>query len=552
MEASPVQIIEYFDGKKQNLIPLFQRPYAWERKNWQALWDDIMIQYESDGNTRHFMGAIVSIPARAWPAGGVNKHLIIDGQQRLTTMAIILAAIRDLGDEKMADMIQDSLVNRHSDGADKLKLLPTQLDRESFRVLVIDRQLPPGDSRIKEAYDFFKKAIEGTDLNGRIIELEKLHGVIEQSLQVVMINLGEADDPYLIFESLNHKGLPLSQADLVRNYVLMRFRHSMSTGGEQERIYDRIWRPMEIALGDALEDFFRHYLIKDGEDVKKNNVYVSMKARFSSLSEPRNVEEELKILAAFSSYYRLILNPSEENDPLIRARLEAFRSIGMTTCYPLFLRLYHSYKSGRITAETFVRCLSLTESFLVRRAICSVSPSALNKLYLTWSRSYSEADTIEWLSGNQAKGVGSGRWPGDQDVERAIMEQPMYEKDITRYLLSSVEGSFGHKESVDTNVLTIEHVLPYTLNDVWKEALGPNAVEVHKRSVHNLGNLTLTGYNSELGQLSFEKKKEKLANTHIEMNRWIISRERWTEDEIQARGRELAARIVRIWPGPGE
>lgn len=550
MDASPVQIIEYFDGKKQNLIPLFQRPYAWEKKDWQTLWDDIIVQYENDGRSRHFLGAIVSMPARAWPAGGVNKFLIIDGQQRLTTLAILLCAIRDSSEDNMGEMIQDYLVNRHNDGADKLKLMPTQLDRDTFRALVIDRTLPVNESKVKEAYDFFKNTIAGKDSDGNKIELKKLYGVIEQCLQVVMINLGESDDPYLIFESLNHKGKALSQADLVRNYVLMRFRHSMTSGGDQERVYERWWKPMENSLGEALEDFFRHYCIKDGEDVKKNNVYTSMKAKFTPLDSPEEVEKELEVVNRYASYYRLFIHPEEEKDPAVREHLDAIRNTGVTTCYPLFLRLYNSYRSNGISKDEFLRCLDLTESFIVRRMICNVQTNALNKLYLTWCRSYTESGTIEWLTTNQKRGIVTARWPTNSEVEQEIFNQPMYERATTQFILRMIESSYGHKELVLPDVLTIEHIMPQTLSPEWKEALGPEHLEVHKRLIDTLGNLTLTGYNSELGNLPFDKKKEKLTNTHIEMNRWVLSKEKWGSEEIAERGMELAKRIESLWPGP--
>jgi uncharacterized protein with ParB-like and HNH nuclease domain len=216
MQASPVRIIEYFDGRKQSLIPLFQRPYTWERDKWSVLWEDIMAYYDGGSNASHFMGAVVSIPVKTVPVG-VNKHLVIDGQQRLTTLAILLAVLREEG---ASSRIDDYLLNRNDEGPDKLKLLPTHGDRDTYKRLVVDRVLPTSPSRIKAAYDYFKQRVK-EDRDGARIEPNRLLETIEQSLQVVMINLGDTDDPYLIFESLNAKGEPLTQADLVRNYVLM-------------------------------------------------------------------------------------------------------------------------------------------------------------------------------------------------------------------------------------------------------------------------------------------------------------------------------------------
>jgi uncharacterized protein with ParB-like and HNH nuclease domain len=264
VEANPVRIIQYFDGAKQSVIPLFQRPYTWDKEKWSVLWDDIMSHYGSDEKTSHFMGAVVSIPVKTVPVG-VTKHLVIDGQQRLTTLAIILTVLRDSLDTKTADRIDDYLVNRHYDGPDRLKLLPTQGDRDVYRLLVLDRalstNLSTNTSRVRGAYEYFRGRLkENHDFApiDLLLFLEK----IEQSLQVVMINLGDTDDPYLIFESLNAKGEPLTQADLVRNYVLMKFRQSLEPGGDQERVYEQYWNPLQQTLGLELTDFLRHYCIK--------------------------------------------------------------------------------------------------------------------------------------------------------------------------------------------------------------------------------------------------------------------------------------------------
>ncbi|WP_414620480.1 DUF262 domain-containing protein [Calothrix sp. CCY 0018] len=223
MEASPAKVIQYFNGEKQNLIPLFQRPYTWADSNWQTLWDDLMVQYEVGDTGTHFMGAIVSVPARSIPVG-VSKYLIIDGQQRLTTVSLLLCALRDCLDSNTASRIQEVyLTNRFRDVEDTLKFVPTQADRNIYRTIALDREVPKKDKdvRMAAAYHFFtKKLTKSTDINDNPVDATKVLITLEQCLQVVMINLGEDDDPYLIFESLNFKGEPLTQADLVRNFLL--------------------------------------------------------------------------------------------------------------------------------------------------------------------------------------------------------------------------------------------------------------------------------------------------------------------------------------------
>ncbi len=377
MEASPAQVIQYFNGEKQNLIPLFQRPYSWRLPNWKTLWDDVLVQYDADDKSAHFMGTIVSVPARSVPVG-VSKYLIIDGQQRLTTVSILLAALRDTLDKNSSDRIQEVyLTNRFRDPEDTLKFVPTQIDRDRYRAMILDRTIPDDQSLMSEAYSYFRnQLLRGTDPNGDAIDCAKVLSTVERALQVVMINLGDDDDPYLIFESLNFKGEPLTQADLVRNYILMRFRHSMSIGGEQERIYTKYWAPMEMRLADNITEFLRHYAMKGGDNVYQRGIYAATKALLKGMSEPADVEAELVRMTNFSVIYASLLDPSLEQTPSIRKRLANLRSLDVGTSYPLLLRLFEARHSDIISVDDLERCLGLVESFVVRRAV-SVVPTRI-------------------------------------------------------------------------------------------------------------------------------------------------------------------------------
>jgi len=311
MEASPTKVIQYFNGEKQNLIPLFQRPYIWNEKNWEIFWDDLMVQYEDDEPGNHFMGAIVSVPARSVPVG-VNKHLIIDGQQRLTTVSLLLCALRDCLeslDSNKASLIQEVyLTNRFRDEDDTLKFVPTQVDRDIYRRIVLDREVPPKPNskenaiQISAVYHFFKdKLLKSKNSNEYPIDLAKVLQTLVHKLEVVMINLAENEDPYLIFESLNFKGVPLTQADLVRNHLLMCFKHSIAAGGKQEQIYKKYWVPLENSLkSDELTEFLRHYIMKGGTDVKKNAIYTAIKEKLKN-KKPKEVEAEIKSLQTVRS-----------------------------------------------------------------------------------------------------------------------------------------------------------------------------------------------------------------------------------------------------------
>ncbi len=555
MEASPARVIEYFNGEKQNLIPLFQRPYTWTENNWQILWDDLMVQYEADDAGAHFMGAIVSVPARSTPVG-VSKYLIIDGQQRLTTVSILLCALRDVLDANSASRIQEVyLTNRFRDPEDTLKFVPTQADRDVYRAIALDRQVPEIDRNIRmaAAYHFFKKLLRGTDRNDDTsIVPSKVLTTLEQSLQVVMINLADDDDPYLIFESLNFKGEPLNQADLVRNYVLMRFKHTISAGGEQERVYSKYWVPLEKMLGSNLTEFLRHYTMKDGDDIKKGGIYAAIRKKLKRMESTLEVESEIEAMQKFGEFYSSFLSPNQEKIASIKNCLEDIKEIKVTTFYPLLLRLFDAHQIGNLDATELEKCLRLIESLIVRRAVCGVPTNALNKIFpqLVLARNFPTKNHFQWLHRTLSSFSGSGRFPKDAEFEDAFMNQAQYGRGTTRFILCRLEKSFNHKEVVDLSTATIEHVLPQTLNNEWKSELGVDSEKIHTTLINTFGNLTLTGYNSELGNLPFLEKKAKLENTHIEMNRWILEQENWREIEIRNRAKSLSLIANSIWISP--
>ena len=555
MEASPARVIQYFNGEKQNLIPLFQRPYTWTENNWQALWDDLMVQYEEGNTGTHFMGAIVSVPARSVPVG-VNKFLIIDGQQRLTTVSLLLCALRDVLDPNSASRIQEVyLTNRFRDPEDTLKFVPTQVDRDVYRAIALDRQIPENNKNVRmaAAYHFFtNRLIKGTDLNDDPVDPAKVLTILEQCLQVVMINLGDDDDPYLIFESLNFKGEPLTQADLVRNYLLMRFRHSVSAGGEQERVYSRYWDPLEKTLQANLTEFLRHYTMKDGDDIKKGGIYAAIRTSLKSMDLTEAVEAEAQSMQRFGEFYARFLLLVQEEVAIIRDRLENIKGIKVTTSYPLLLRLFNARQTGDLSDIELEKCLGLVESFMVRRAVCGVPTNGLNKVFPQLAKNFPNTDYFQWLQRSLSSYSGNGRFPKDAEFASAFTTQPQYGRGTTRFILCRLEKSFNHKETVNLSTATIEHILPQKLNQEWKNELGSESEKVHTTLVDTFGNLTLTGYNSELGNLPFSEKKAKLENTHIELNRLILQQTNWRAAEIEERAKKLLFIANKIWMSPSE
>lgn len=551
MEASPTKVIQYFNGEKQHLIPLFQRPYTWKESNWQSLWDDLMVQYDLGESGTHFMGAIVSVPAFSVPVG-VNKFLIIDGQQRLTTVSLILCALRDCLDEKSSARIQEVyLTNRFRELEDTLKFVPTQADRDVYREIALDRQIPANDSLMVKAYNFFKDRLrKDIDANGDAVIPAKVLITLEHCLQVVMINLGNDDDPYLIFESLNFKGEPLTQADLVRNYILMRFRHSISTGGEQDRVYSKYWQPLEQTLKENLTDFLRHYTMKDGDDIKQGGIYAAIRTKLKSIDTPDQIEAEVKSMQRFGEFYAMILGVIQEKNKAVADRLENIQTLKVTTSYPLLLRLFDARQAQKLSDIDLEKCLGLIESYIVRRAVCGVATNTLNKLFIQWSKNFPETDHSKWLHEAMTSGTGNRRFPKDAEFAEAFLNHPQYGRGTTRFILIRLEKSFDHKEEVDLSKATIEHLLPQSLSPEWKIELGANAREIHTTLINTFGNLTLTAYNPELGNLPFADKKAKLKNSHIELNQWILQQEHWRATEIQKRANYLLRKANQIWAAP--
>jgi hypothetical protein len=349
---------------------------------------------------------------------------------------------------------------------------------------------------------------------------------------------------------LNFKGEPLNQADLVRNYVLMRFRHSIAPGGEQERVYLNYWRPMEDLLGQNHSEFLRHYAMKDGDDIRQGGIYAAVKNHLKNMEAADKVEAEIKRMQTFARFYARFLDPSQESNAQVQKRLEHIKSLNVTTSYPLLLRLFGARADATLSDLDLEICLELVESFFIRRAVCVVPTNQLNKLFLQWAKNFPEHNHVVWLHTAMSSGGGGLRYPADAEFEEAFKNQPQYGRGSTRFILCQLEESFEHKEPVDLTTATIEHVLPQTMTPEWEAELGADHQAIYTRYLNTIGNLTLTGYNPELGNIPFAEKKAKLENTHIELNRWILEKDQWGEIEIKDHAAELFSKAGLLWPGP--
>ncbi len=545
-----------FEGEKQLCIPLFQRPYSWQRKHWAVLWQDILAlhdQHPPAPERKHFIGSVVMHPTNTVPAG-VSKFAVIDGQQRLTTLFVLLIALRDvataIGHPVLAERLNRMyLLNEYGTAAERLKVQPTQADRPALRYLA---QPPaPGAPRavgpLLDAYAYFLDKLTAW-INRQPARADELVPLVLDRLSLVSITLNSDDDPYLVFESLNAKGMKLTAADLIRNYLFMRIAPA-----QQDELNAQYWEPMQAALGEALTEFIRHFLMRNGGNVAQSDVY----GAFRKTTERRDVVPVLQEMARFAPTYARLLHPTRETKrPALRHALERLHQTRLTVAYPLLLRLYDQVRhGGSVTEATLVAVLGVLENFALRAFITKRGTGGANKSMqalarLTYELAASDGPLL--LTAIQEY-LATQNYPSDDEVRAKLLTEPLYhhagERNArTRLLLELLERALNHKEVVATATLSIEHVLPQTLTPAWAAALGPHAPADHAALVHTLGNLTLTGYNSELSNKSFAEKRAEYARSNLSLNVALTEATTWDASAIRARSAQLAALFLQIHP----
>lgn len=556
MKASETKFQPIIEGTLQYVVPLYQRKYSWGENEWRQLWSDLtdlteLIDADDKKDVRdHFIGSIVTMPIMSVPEG-VAKYLLIDGQQRLTTIFIILILTRDLirkdndpdNDELAREIEETKLINRFKKGNDYFKLLPTQKDRAAFTDL-INGNPTDANSNILKCYHFFETRIRQSRS-----DLSKLSTVITNRLSVVSITLSPDDNPHRVFESLNAKGLHLTEADLIRNALFMRIHPDQHDG-----INTTYWLPMQEALGDDLTEFIRHYLMLNGSYIRRADIYPESK----KMIDREGAEATLKRLSRYATYYHRLLDPSTEPNPRVREGLLRNKRLEQTTTYPFLLNCYADYAEEdrpRLSAVQLVEVLQTLENFLIRRFICDIPSNALNKIMPELYRRARVESNTDFISAVQSD-LQRSRYPKDSEFADRLRQVRLYGRgdrlEKTNLILESLEASYGHKETVDLEPLTVEHVMPQRLSDEWRLELGEDWQENHELLLHTLGNLTLTGYNSELSNSPFKRKQAALVNSHLELNKYFAQVPRWDGEAIEARSQSLAERCLNIWPYFGE
>ena len=539
MQAKETKLQDIIEGTKQYVIPLFQRTYSWTPKEWEVLWKDLVELCDTENPRTHFIGSIVNMPTVSVPEG-VAKYLLIDGQQRLTTIFVLLTLLRNKAREsqnvRFADEINNTLlVNQYKDGSDYYKLLPTQVDRITYQNFINGTQNTT-QNQLTRAYEYFDKKLKQIEL-----EPEKLKKIITSYFSVVSIVLDADDNPYLVFESLNAKGRPLTQADLIRNYFFMRIHVD-----KQDEVYNLYWHPMQTALGESLTEYIRHFLMRSGSIIKQGDVYYSLKESVSTT----NAIDYLKELKKYSVYYQRLIYPEFEPDVELQKYLRRLNRIEVTTAYPLLLNFYGNYIDEKINKSDFVIILKILENYLIRRFVCNVPTNQLNKIfpsvYPQISAKYSDNIPEGFKTVLQGRG-----YPKDNEFFLRFKETKFYgggDRVVkTKLILETLDEKYGHKEQVPFDNLTVEHIMPQTLSEWWQHELASDWEETHDLYLHTIGNLTLTAYNTELSNDDFPTKKEKLKESHLEINKYFVSVNVWQRADIEQRADILAKQALEIW-----
>ncbi len=566
MRAHEVSFLDLVQGEKQFQVPLYQRPYSWTEAQLLQLWRDMLGQAEgmlaADRRPGHFIGSIVLAPSPIMRAGGVQRWLVVDGQQRLTTLMIALTAIRDHTANESdggADRVhRQYLVNEFREGDDHLRLLPTQADRSSYRSLVLKTPGVSSTGTIGEAYQFFRKAISAADDPEDLEDIARLEQVIRSGLSIVEITADLGDNVFRIFESLNNTGLKLSQADLLRNYLFMR----LPSRGED--VYRDVWLPMQARLAPRELELlvWLDLVIRGDERVKQTEIYRVQQLRLEKLApeDEAGIEKEIGELARRSRHLQQVLHPSRVEAPELRAALQRLSRWGAQTAYPLVMHLLDLLDQGVTDEGDVTEALSYVESFLVRRMVCQVSPNNLNRIF---NAAPPQVGQDAPIAGAVRRYLSASRryWPNDADIRRAARTRPFYWTGRGQqrfFVLRRLEESYDASEPIDfaKSKLTIEHVLPQTPTQEWLDLLANDVTdeaspkELCDLLVHTLGNLTLTAENARLSNSPFQRKQDIYQASALRMNREIADTPSWGKAQIIERADMLAKRMTSLWPAP--
>ncbi|MCH1883950.1 DUF262 and DUF1524 domain-containing protein [Agrococcus sp. ARC_14] len=561
MKADDANLLDLLKVISQFEVPIFQRAYAWGDAECDQLWRDIIRAGQNSELGAHFTGSVVYVEKSAGTKTNQAPNLIIDGQQRVTTLTLILAALADhleLAPESQQEPVEgfspaeirDSyLRNRFKNDERRYKLLLSAGDREALKSIVDGRERPSGiTSRVLENYDRIRSKVSDpkTDLAVVCRGLAKLQ-VVDVSLE-----LG-TDHPQLVFEAMNSTGKKLSQADLIRNFVLMDLPMA-----EQERLWRGLWRPMELDFAAAewrFDQFIRDYLtLVTGTIPRQDDLYEAFKDHAAKRRTHDDSIEPLVVdLREHSRRYAAFVL-SKEVDPALKRAFDDLAQIRADVVYPFLLEVYTDYDLGAVARDEFVVIVDMVTSYVFRRAVVGHATNSLNRTFQMFGRSLRKDRYLESVKAHFLRMQGYRAFPTDAEFQEKLVTFDAYHFKRRSYLLRKLENQ-GRKEPVPTEEYTIEHILPQneSLRPEWCEALGQDWRAVQEKYLHTLGNLTLTGYNSEYSDRPFVEKRDMqggFRQSPLRLNQGIGQLEVWDAEAIEERAARLAGRAREIWRRP--
>ena len=549
MKADEKTLIKFLRDRQQFTIPIYQRTYSWTSKQCSKLWEDIIKIAKDDDIEYHFIGSIVRVENKH-DTNETSRQIIIDGQQRITTIFLLIAAlIRVHTNPDRKEELQESyLINKHSKEELKYKLILTQQDKGSLIDIIENRSIEGlASERIKSNFKFFQQEMEKEDP-------EKIYAGIRK-LMVVDISLdSNHDDPQRIFESLNSTGLELSQADLIRNYALMGLSLE-----HQEELYNNHWRPIEVSFGQTddseyFDRFMRDYLtIKNNHIPKIENVYETFKKLCLDTKEKNNIDEIISEVQRYSEYFVRMILGKEDNKKLKNAFSE-LKELKVDVAYPFLLSIYDDYENNLLSEDGFLKILKLTQSYVYRRFVCGIPTNSLNTTFATLHKSIDKNNYLESLKDAFVLLPSYRRFPNNTEFKQELKIKDLYNIRYRMFWLDKVEN-YNRKERVNIKEYTTEHIMPQNpnLSKEWQEMLGDDWQEVHENYLHTIGNLTLTRYNSELSDKPFEEKKSMeggFDGSPLRINKNLQEVDIWNKESIQKRTKILTNTMLDIWPYP--
>lgn len=568
MKATEANLLKFLRKSPQFIIPIYQRNYSWTTEQCQKLWVDLIGAGRDDSVKSHFIGSIVYVERGLSTVTTEEALLVIDGQQRLTTSSLLIAALaQHFKTHNLAELLDAFsfkklrnyyLLNPDEDGDRHYKLILSETDKDTLLALLQDTPMPAqASTRIIENYALFQRLIDEHQ--------RELEAICQGLAKLVIVDVAldrSQDNPQLIFESMNSTGLELSQADLIRNYILMGLEPKLQTA-----LYDTYWRPMEKAFGQAayevhFDAFMRHYLTtKTGEIPNVREVYLAFKA--FAQKQPNTNTRTRDLVADIHAYalYYCAMALGKETHAGLKQAFHDLRELKVDVAYPFLLDVYHDYKQRHLSSDEALQIVRLVESYVFRRAICAIPTNSLNKIFASLSRALKKDRYLESVQAALLLQPSYRRFPKDEEFQRDIKLRDLYNFRNRSYWLRRMENH-GRKERVVVEDYTIEHIMPQNedLSPEWQLELGPNWQRIQEEWLHTLGNLTLSGYNSAYGDRSFAYKRDQItdkggnpigfASSPLRLNQGMGSIKKWDEGAIKARAERLATEATKVWKMP--